>query len=309
MVNQKVNKKVKQKETLGDKSFFTVNTLVAMIFFVLAIYPIYFVLIASVSDPIAVAKGTVWWRPIKFNINGYKAVFEDSRVIMGYANSFLIMTVGTLINVIFTVLAAYPLSRKDFKPRNKIMALYVFTMLFNGGLIPTYLVVKNLGLIDTRAALILPNALMVWNMIITRTFFLNSIPESLLEAAQIDGCSDFYFLWKVVVPLSGPILAVITLYYAVGHWNAFFTAMLYLKTATKFPLQMILRDILITNQQASMSATLGSAMNAEEMAIRQQLAELLKYSLIIIASAPLLAIYPFVQKYFVKGILIGSIKG
>ena len=229
---------------------------------------------------------------------------------MGYANSFYIMAVGTLVNIIFTILAAYPLARRDFKARNYIMALYVFTMLFNGGLIPTYLVVKSLGLIDTRAALIIPNALLVWNMIITRTFFLNNIPDSLLEASQIDGCSDTYFLYKVVIPLSGPILAVITLYYAVTHWNSFFNAMLYLKTATKFPLQLILRDILIQNQQAAnMAAMQGNVSDALEMAVRQQLAELLKYSLIIIASAPLLAIYPFVQKYFVRGILIGSIKG
>jgi putative aldouronate transport system permease protein len=253
--------------------------------------------------------GEVWWRPIGINLNGYKAVFEDPRVIMGYANSLFIMVVGTMINVFFTVLAAYPLARKDFRFRNAIMALYVFTMLFNGGLIPTYLVVKNLGMVDTRAALIIPNALMVWNMIITRTFFLNSIPDSLLEAAQLDGCSDIYFLWKVVLPLSGPILAVITLYYAVGHWNSFFTAMIYLKTASKFPLQMILRDILIANQTAAMSATMQGAVDAETMVIKQQLAQLLKYSLIIVASAPLLMIYPFVQKYFVKGVLIGSIKG
>lgn len=300
---------VKQEKAFGDRSFFIVNALIATVFFVITIYPLYFVLCASFSDPIAVAKGDVTWRPIKFNINGYKAVFEDSRVIMGYANSIYIMVVGTVINVFFTILAAYPLARKDFKIRNFVMGLYVFTMLFNGGLIPTYLVVKNLGLIDTRMALIIPNALMVWNMIITRTFFINSIPDSLLEAAQIDGCSDFYFLWKVVIPLSGPILAVITLYYAVGHWNSFFNAMLYLKTASKYPLQMILRDILVQNQQASMAATMGAATNALEMAMRQQLAELLKYSLIIVASVPLLAIYPFVQKYFVKGILIGSIKG
>lgn len=301
---------VKQKNTLGDKSFYLVNGLVATLFFVVTVYPIYFVLAASFSDPIAVARGDVWWRPIGLNFNGYKEVFRDSRVIMGYANSLYIMVVGTLVNVVFTVLAAYPLARRDFKARNPIMALYVFTMLFNGGLIPTYLVVKNIGLIDTRAALILPNALLVWNMIITRTFFLHNIPDSLLEAAQIDGCSDVYFLFKVVVPLSGPILAVITLYYAVGHWNQFFNAMLYLKTATKFPLQLILRDILIQNQQAAnMQATQGNVTDALEMAMRQQLAELLKYSLIIVASAPLMVIYPFVQKYFVRGILIGSIKG
>jgi multiple sugar transport system permease protein/putative aldouronate transport system permease protein len=183
-------------------------------------------------------------------------------------------------------------------------------MLFNGGLIPTYLVVKNLGLIDTRAAMILPNALVVWNMIITRTYFQNSIPGELLEAAQMDGCTDFYFLYKVVLPLSGPILAVITLFYAVGHWNTFFNALIYLKSANKYPLQIILRDILVQNQMSGdMASSMQGATDAQSMIIKQQLAELLKYSLIIVASLPLLVMYPFVQKYFVRGILIGSIKG
>jgi multiple sugar transport system permease protein/putative aldouronate transport system permease protein len=300
---------VVKKRSLADRSFFLVNSLVGSLFFIIAFYPLYFVLIASFSNPVSVVLGEVWWRPIGVNLSGYKAVFEDNRVILGYANSLFIMVAGTMVNVVFTVLAAYPLSRKDFRYRNIIMGLYVFTMLFSGGLIPTYLVVKNLGMIDTRAALIIPNALLVWNMIITRTFFIHSIPDSLLEAAQLDGCSDIYFLWKVVLPLSGPILAVITLYYAVGHWNSFFSAMIYLKTASKYPLQMILRDILIQNQVMANQATMQGAVDAESMVLRQEIAQLLKYSLIIVASAPLLIIYPFVQKYFVKGVLIGSIKG
>jgi len=300
---------VVKKRSLADRSFFLVNSIVGSLFFIIAFYPLYFVLIASFSNPVSVVLGEVWWRPIGVNLSGYKAVFEDNRVIMGYANSLFIMVAGTMVNVVFTVLAAYPLSRKDFRYRNIIMGLYVFTMLFSGGLIPTYLVVKNLGMIDTRAALIIPNALLVWNMIITRTFFIHSILDSLLEAAQLDGCSDIYFLWKVVLPLSGPILAVITLYYAVGHWNSFFSAMIYLKTASKYPLQMILRDILIQNQVMANQATMQGAVDAESMVLRQEIAQLLKYSLIIVASAPLLIIYPFVQKYFVKGVLIGSIKG
>lgn len=300
---------VEKQKNLADRSFYLINSIVGVFFFIISFYPLYYVLCSSISDPIAVVLGEVWWRPVGLNFDGYKAVFEDPRVIMGYVNSFFLLVVGTSTCVLFTVLAAYPLARKDFKFRNPLMALYVFTMLFNGGLIPTYLVVKNLGLVDTRAALIIPNALMVWNMIITRTFFINSIPDSLLEAAQLDGCSDIYFLWKVVIPLSGPILAVITLYYGVYHWNSFFNAMIYLKTATKYPLQMILRDILIQNQMMATQATMQGAADAQEMVVRQQMAQLLKYSLIVVASVPLLAIYPFVQKYFVKGILIGSIKG
>ena len=293
-----------------DRIFLAGNFVLVTFFFVIAAYPIYYVLAASFSDALAVIQGKVWWRPVQFNIEGYKAVFADQRVIGGYMNSFFYMFVGSAVNVVVTVLAAYPLSRKDFRHRNLIMGLYVFTMLFNGGLIPTYLVVKNLGLIDTRAAMILPNALVVWNMIITRTYFQNSIPGELLEAAQMDGCTDFYFLYKVVLPLSGPILAVITLFYAVGHWNTFFNALIYLKSANKYPLQIILRDILVQNQMSGdMASSMQGATDAQSMIIKQQLAELLKYSLIIVASLPLLVMYPFVQKYFVRGILIGSIKG
>ena len=293
-----------------DRIFLTANFALVTLFFLMAAYPVYYILSASFSDALAVIQGKVWWRPVQFNIEGYKAVFADQRVIGGYMNSFFYMFVGSAVNVVVTVLAAYPLSRKDFRHRNLIMALYVFTMLFNGGLIPTYLVVKNMGLIDTRAAMILPNALVDWNMIITRNYFQNSIPGDLLVSSQMDGCTDFYFLYKVVLPLSGPILAVITLFYAVGHWNAFFSALIYLKSANKYPLQIILRDILVQNQMSGdMASSMQGATDAQAMIIRQQLAELLKYSLIIVASLPLLLLYPFVQKYFVRGILIGSIKG
>lgn len=298
-----------KQHSYQDRIFLACNFALATVFFLIAAYPVYYVICASFSDALAVVRGEVWWRPVRFNIEGYKAVFADQRVIRGYMNSFFYMTVGSAVNVVVTVLAAYPLSRKDFRHRNLIMALYVFTMLFNGGLIPTYLVVKNLGMIDTRAAMILPGALVVWNMIITRTYFQNSIPSELLEAAQMDGCTDFYFLYKVVLPLSGPILAVITLFYAVGHWNAFFNALIYLKSADKFPLQIILRDILVENQMSGTMTASMQAADAQAMVLRQQLAELLKYSLIIVASLPLLMIYPFVQRYFVRGILIGSIKG
>jgi len=299
-----------KQHSYQDRVFLFFNFILVTFFFLVSAYPVYYVVAASFSDALAVIRGQVWWRPVDFTLEGYKAVFADQRVITGYLNSFFYMSVGTAVNVFLTVLAAYPLSRRDFRHRNHIMALYVFTMLFNGGLIPTYLVVKNLGLVDSRLAMILPNALIVWNMIITRTYFLNNIPTELLEASQMDGCTDIYFLYKVVLPLSGPILAVITLFYAVHHWNAFFNALIYLKSASKFPLQIILRDILVQNQMSGdMASSMQGATDAEGMILRQQLAELLKYSLIVVASLPLLVIYPFVQKYVVRGILIGSIKG
>jgi multiple sugar transport system permease protein/putative aldouronate transport system permease protein len=215
------------------------------------------------------------------------------------------MTAGTAVNVTLTLMAAYALSRKDFVDRNLFMALFVFTMMFNGGIIPTYLLVRGLGLIDTRAAMILPLAIGAWHVIIARTFFATTIPHELLEASRMDGCSDLRFLWSVVLPLSGPIIAVITLFYAVQHWNQFFQALLYLRDQGKYPLQLVLRDILVENAvEANMTGT-----DVEGLIERQHRRELLKYSLIVVASVPLLLLYPFIQRYFVQGIMIGSIKG
>ena len=299
-----------KQHSYADRVFLAINFAIVTVFFLVSAYPVYYVIIASFSDALEVIRGRVFWRPMKPGLQGYRAVFADERVITGYLNSFYYMFVGTSVNVALTVLAAYPLSRRDFRHRNLVMGLYVFTMLFNGGLIPTYLVVRNLGMIDTRAAMILPTAIGIWNMVITRTYFQHNIPHELLEASQLDGCSDVNFLLRVVLPLSGPILAVITLFYAVQHWNSFFNAFLYLRSSAKFPLQLILRDILIQNQMsADMATSMQGAMDAQAMVIRQQLSELLKYSLIVVASLPLLIMYPFVQKYFVRGILIGSIKG
>jgi putative aldouronate transport system permease protein len=297
---------IKTKDTYGDKIFHIVNTTIITLLFCLVIFPLIYVLSASFSDPNAVIQGKVWLWPVGFTFEGYEAVFQNPRIASGYANSLFIMAFGTAINVSLTILAAYPLSRKDFPDRNLFMGLFVFTMMFNGGLIPNYILVKNLNLIDTRWAVVLPMAIGTWNVIISRTYFMQTIPTELMEAAHMDGCSDYRFLWSVVLPLSGPIIAVITLFYAVQHWNQFFQAMLYLKSENKFPLQIILREILVENQT---SGTDAMSIDVESQLLRQRLQELLKYSLIVVASAPLLIIYPFVQKYFVKGIMIGSIKG
>ena len=293
------------KATKQDRWFNVVNTAIVTLFFALVLAPLLYVLAASFSDALAVIQGRVWFWPVDFNIEGYKAVFRHPRIMTGFANSFFYMTAGTLVNVTLTVLAAYPLSRKDFVDRNLFMGLFVFTIMFNGGLIPTYLLVKSLGMLDTRAALIFPLAIGAWNVIITRTYFKHTIPNELLEAAQMDGCKDFRFLWSVVLPLSGPIIAVITLFYAVQHWNQFFQALIYLKDEGKYPLQLILREILVENQVAAEMTD----MDIDSLLLRQQLRELLKYSLIVVASAPMLILYPFIQKYFVKGIMIGSLKG
>jgi putative aldouronate transport system permease protein len=244
----------------------------------------------------------VWLWPVEFSLKGYAQLMDNPKIITGYANSLFYTAVGTLISVALTIMIAYPLARKTFKGRNVLMMLVTFTLLFTGGLIPTYLVVKQMGLIDTRWALLIPNAIWVWQVIIARTFFQNSIPDELIDSSEIDGCSDLRFMWSVVIPLSKPIIAVLFLMYAVGQWNAYFDALIYLKTAQLFPLQLILRSIIILNNSSN-------ATDALKLVERQQLAELLKYSLIVVATIPVLIIYPFVQRYFVQGMLVGSVKG
>jgi len=214
------------------------------------------------------------------------------------------MVVGTSINIVFTILAAYPLSRKDFIDRNKFMMYFAFTMLFSGGMIPTFLLIRDLGLIDTRWAMVLPNAFGIFNVIVVRTFFQNTIPDELLESAQLDGCSDFGFVRRVVITLSGPIIAVQVLFYALGHWNAFFNALIYLRSPDLFPLQLILRNILLLNQLDD-----GMITDLADATQREWIAALLRYSLIVVSSVPFMLLYPFVQRFFVKGMLVGAIKG
>jgi putative aldouronate transport system permease protein len=294
----------RMRETRGDRIFNVFNYSILVILFLIVAYPLIYVISASFSDADQVVMGNVWLYPVEPTLDGYKAVFKHKMVWTGYANSFFYMIVGTAVNVSLTVMAAYPLSRKDYVGRKLIMFMFVFTMMFNGGLIPTYLLVKSLGLLDTRAAMILPTAIGAWNVIITRTFLQSNIPDSMLEAAQMDGCSDFRFVAQVVLPLSGPIIAVITLFYAVHHWNQYFQALIYLRNQDLYPLQIVLRDILVRNQ-----VNMEMMDDIETYIRREAIAELLKYSLIVFASVPVLVMYPFVQRYFVRGIMIGSIKG
>ncbi|PYI55715.1 carbohydrate ABC transporter permease [Paenibacillus flagellatus] len=292
------------RETRSDRLFTAVNYGVLSLFAITILYPLVYVASASISDADAVISGEVWLWPVDPTLDGYAAVFKHKLIWSGFANSVFYTAAGTLINVAMTILAAYPLSRKDFYGKNAFMFLFVFTMMFSGGLIPTYLLVKELGMLNTAWSMLLPGALGVWNMIITRTYFQTTIPDELLEASQLDGCNDFRFVWSVVLPLSGPIIAVITLFYAVGHWNSYFSALIYLKNQSLYPLQLVLRDILVQNE-----VDLTMLTDVAEQAKREGLRELLKYSLIVVATVPLLIVYPFVQKYFVKGIMIGSLKG
>ncbi|SMG18884.1 carbohydrate ABC transporter permease [Paenibacillus aquistagni] len=292
------------KETLGDRIFIAgVYTFLSLVLLIVLI-PLIYILSASFSSPQAVVTGKVTLWPVDFSLAGYKAVFNNPQIGTGFLNSLFYTVVGTLINVTLTIMLAYPLARKTFYGRNVFMIILVITMMFEGGLIPSYLVVKGLGLIDTRLAMILPGAFAVFQVIIARTFFQTSIPDELAEAAELDGCSDLRFIFSIVLPLSKPIIAVMTLMYAVGHWNAYFDALIYLRNPDIFPLQIILRNILILNSvDASMMA------NVDQMMAQQGLKDLLKYSLIVVSSAPVLMIYPFVQKHFVKGVMIGSLKG
>ncbi len=291
------------RESGGDRLFlFGVYSFLLLIF-LLVLYPLLYVVSSSFSSPAAVSSGRVWLWPVDFTLRGYQVAFSNPQIITGYGNSLYYTFFGTLISVIATVLVAYPLSRRGLYGRGAIMLFITFTMIFSGGLIPTYLVVKNLGMLDTRWALIIPQAVAAWQVIIARTFFQVTIPEELAEAAALDGCSDLRFLWSVVIPLSKPIIAVLVLMYAVGQWNAYFDALLYLKSDELQPLQLVLRSILILN------TTTSGSMEASVMIERQQMADLLKYSLIVVGSLPVLLIYPFAQRYFVRGMLIGSIKG
>jgi putative aldouronate transport system permease protein len=290
------------KESAGDRIFLGFIYVILTLLVIIVLYPLIYIISSSISSPAAVTSGRVWLWPVDLSFRGFEELFRRGEVITGYLNSIFYTTAGTLISVTLTIMIAYPLSRRSFFGRNALMMFITFTMIFSGGLIPTYMVVKGLDLIDTRWALLIPNAIWVWQVIIARSFFQTSIPEELLEASEIDGCSDLRFIWSVVLPLSKPIIAVLVLMYAVGQWNAYFDALIYLKSADLFPLQLILRSIIIQNNS-------GSNMDAIAMVEKQQLAELLKYSLIVVATLPVLIIYPFVQRYFVQGMLVGSVKG
>ncbi|MDF2714053.1 MAG: sugar transporter permease [Paenibacillus sp.] len=292
------------KETLGDRTIGVIIYVMLSAVMIIVLYPLIFVASASVSDAITVIKGEVWLLPKNLSFTGYKLIFENKEILTGYANTILYTVVGTALNLIMTIMAAYPLSRKDFAGRNVIMAMIVFTMFFSGGLIPTYLLVRDLGMINTMWALIIPGVVSVWNVIIMRTFFQTSIPVEVQESAAIDGCSNIQTLWRIVLPLSMPIIAVMILFYSVGHWNAYFNALIYLNDRVKYPLQLFLREILIKSQTDQMTSSMDLSIQKHLME-----AEAIKYAVVIVANLPVLMLYPFLQKYFVKGIMVGAIKG
>ncbi|MEW4369950.1 carbohydrate ABC transporter permease [Paenibacillus sp. WLX1005] len=298
------------KESPSDRVFLIFNYIYLAIALTCVLYPLVYIVSASISSPTYVNSGEMWLFPKGITFEGYQRVFENQSIWQGYGNTILYTVVGTLVNLIVTIPAAYALSRSDFVGRGFFMGMFLVTMFFSGGLIPTYLLVKNLGMVNTMWALILPGAASVWNIIVARTFFQSTIPKELQEAAHIDGCTNLRLFWKIVVPLSAPIIAVMALFYGVGHWNSYFNALVYLNDESKYPLQMVLRQILVLQEMTGSgigAATSGEA--AMAMNARADAAALLKYAVIIVSTLPIIAIYPFLQRYFVQGVMIGSVKG
>ncbi|ULL18277.1 carbohydrate ABC transporter permease [Paenibacillus sp. H1-7] len=291
-------------ETRTDKTIELVIYAVLAIVTITVLYPLIFVAVASLSSPERVMNGEVWLWPKGLTFVGYERIFDNKEILTGYMNTILYTLVGTAINLVMTVAAAYPLSRRDFYGRNVFTALILFTMFFSGGMIPTYLLIKKLGMLNTFWALVIPSALSVWNILIMRTFFQSSIPWEIQESASIDGCSNMQTLVRIVLPLSAPIIAVMVLFYSVGHWNAYFNALLYLTDRAKYPLQLILREILVQGQMQEMVDVSDTSLAKSVMD-----AEAIKYAAVIVANLPVLVLYPFLQKYFVKGIMVGAIKG
>ena len=302
---RKLSRKNAIKVPRGDKIYYGIVNLFLFLFFMAILLPLINVVASSFSEAKAVNQGKVLFWPVQFTTKGYKAVFEYRGIWRFYANTFLYTITGTAVNLAMTLMCAYPLARKDLPFKGPVVALFMFTMLFGGGTIPNYILIRNLHMMNTIWAMIIPGAISVYNMIIARTFIQN-IPSDLEEAAKIDGCSDVRYFFSIVLPLSKTVISVLGLYYAVAHWNDYFTAFLYLSDNEKMPLQITLRAILINN---TFSADATASVNEETLLNNQALQDLLKYSLIIVSSVPVLIIYPFVKKYFLKGVMLGAVKG
>ncbi|RCW44204.1 carbohydrate ABC transporter permease [Paenibacillus prosopidis] len=297
------------KESGRDKLFLIFNYIYVFLAFIIVAYPVIYMISASISDPKLVGSGEMWLWPKGITFEGYQRVFQNSSIWTGYGNTILYTVVGTAINLFVTLPAAYALSRKDFLGRNFFMGMFLVTMFFGGGLVPSYLLVKELGMVNTMWAIVIPSAASIWNIIVSRTFFQSSIPKELQEAAQIDGCTNLRLFMKIILPLSMPIIAVMALFYGVGNWNSYFSALIYLNEAEKYPLQLVLRQILVLQEMSAQGGGSMDASTASALNNKAEIAALVKYAVIIVATAPIIAIYPFLQRYFVQGVMIGSVKG
>lgn len=293
------------KHSKKDRIFLVVNTSILTLFFLIVFYPMWLVLISSFSDPNAVTAGKVIIFPVGFSLEGYKAILSYKMIVRGFMNSLVLMVLGTVFCLVVTALGGYPLSRSDLPGKKYIMFIFTFTMYFGGGMIPYFLLIRDLHLMNTIWALVVPSALNVWNIILMKTYFQTSVPDEIFQAARVDGCSDIVYLVRIGLPLAKPIIAVLSLFTAVGMWNSYFNALLFLNDTELFPLQLVLRDILVVNA----TNTTEFNLDVESIKRQQEMVALLKYSVIVASSAPLMILYPFVQKYFVKGIMVGSLKG
>ncbi|HJC15101.1 MAG TPA: carbohydrate ABC transporter permease [Candidatus Fusicatenibacter intestinigallinarum] len=291
------------KMSKGDRIFTIINAVIMILVCIVVLYPLYYVLLASVTDPVVVNSGKLLLYPEAWYTEGYVTTLEYGPLWTAYKNTIVYTVVGTVVSLICTIPAGYALSRMDLVGRKPIMFLFTFTMFFSGGMIPLYLTIQQLHIYNTIWAMVLPVAVSAYNLIVCRSFFDTSVPIELLEAAKIDGCSDFGFFFKIAIPLSKTIIAVMTLFYATAMWNQFFNALMYLQDYDKMPLQVVLRDLVLMNQANQMGSS------GAEMVTRQKLAEQLKYCIVVVAAFPLLCIYPFLQKYFAKGVTIGAVKG
>jgi len=299
----------KNKDTssngLSDQTIQKIMTFIIILIVICVLYPLYYVLIASVSNPYDVYAGKTFFAPSGFTLEGYQKIFKQESIMLGYLNSIIYTSVGTLFSTFLVITSGYSLSKKDLPGRKAIMLFYVITMYFTGGLIPTYLVVAKTGLLNSMWALILPGGVSVFNLIVTRTYFETSIPKEMYEAATIDGCGHMKTFYKVVVPLSKPIIAVMTIFAMVAYWNDWFTALIYMNDKSKYPLQLVLREILIQSQASAQTMSGMDGGYAEA----NRITELVKYASMVVGAVPMLVAYPFVQKYFKTGLMVGSVKG
>lgn len=292
------------RQSRGDAIFQIVINTIAVLIALITLYPLIYTLSASFSKPMYILNGDVWLWPVEFNLDSYERVFTSGNILNGYKNTIVYSVSGTCINLILTIMAAYPLSLPDLKGKTFMTFMITFTMFFSGGMIPSFINVRNLGLMNTVWAVLLPGAINATNMLIMRNYFVHSIPGELREAASIDGCSPLRTMISIILPLAKSILVVVTLYYFVGHWNSYFDAMMYLRDTEKLPLQVILRQILLLSQMGDMSEQMGVD-DANTIMIYASL----KYAIIVVSAVPLLVIYPLVQRFFQKGIMMGSVKG
>ena len=297
------------KDTRADKIFLIFVYVFLAISLLIVLYPLIYIISASISNPHLVNSGEMWLLPKGITFEGYRTLLGNSSIWRGYLNTIYYTVLGTSINLLVTLPCAYALSREDFYGRRAFTNFILVTMFLSGGLIPSYLLIRSLGMLNTVWALVIPGAVSVYNVVVTRTFFQSTIPRAMEEAAIVDGCSDFRLFMQIVLPLSTPIIAVMALFYGVGHWNSFFSALIYLSDRSMYPLQMILREILILQDMSSNTVNNVTSEMANMLYSKQQLAQVIKYGVMIVSSLPVIIVYPFLQKYFVKGMMVGSIKG